>query len=795
MVGGVLYSSALSKYDISLIDSLLNKKNLSLNDLNFEKDWASSTKLKLPIVVKILNNPLYFPVFVDSVQKHLDSSRFDLHTFSKLIFTDIKKEKIENSPIKLPDATALFDFIYQFYSKAFYHQQLAFINLSQKEKKELLYLSYNLLAESEDSLRYKDFYTKHKIAQFDSLESADIIHLIQKINFAEFYKAAQIFYSGFHLVEEITQKFPDKFKQNIYRNTRFGKFIISVNGDDIYQDKYAFILDFSGDDTYKCDFNTDFYHPFLIQLDFSGNDKYQSLQIGGLFDAVFGFIGHIDYAGNDVYLGDDYAFSAWLGYMLSYDKDGDDFYKGGLHSLGAATLGISYLNDDKGDDIYSATEFAQGFASVLGVGILQDNGGDDVYYCGGKYLHAPLAPNDYRTMSHGYGFGLRPDIGGGVGILYDKQGNDYYDGGVFSIGGAYWYALGIVIDKAGNDFYNSVYYPQGSGIHLAGGFLYDEAGEDEYYSKHGPGMGAGHDYSVGFLIDNNGNDQYSVEGGLGLGLTNSVGIFVDKNGNDKYVSKYPKNLGWANKSRDTGGIGIFLDENGDDEYSNDFAKNNSEWQRGYFGFALDIDNKVSVKEKAKESVCVALVDSLAPIKEIFKIASGWGVNSNAKRVDRALEILVKREKEAAKYIAENKMNTKSGLTYRAIKKFAKKSKEFRSYFPELLQDADTLVIKNTISLIATMKDSTYLDKFEEFLQKKKYEKTILSALGDINTKRSVQLLSKYIDSKNEKFRIIVARSLFKINNKLAKKELEKLRNDKSFLIKAMFMIREQKERK
>ncbi len=793
----LLFSSDLSKEDINIIKGLLHKKNLSLSDLNFEKDWASSTKLKLNLVTDILNNPLKFPAFSDSVKTLLAKDKFPLSIFSKIIFSELDSVKIDiDEPLHLT-TDGIFNYVYNIYNTAFKYQQLAFINLNQKEKNQLKYLSYSLLSEEEDSTRYERFYKKNKIAEFDSLKTEEIIDLLYKVNFNDFYHAASIFYNGFYeLNRELRARGDFSNLINGKRKTRFGDFIINADDEDnIYTQKAAFILDISGNDFYKTDLNTDIYSPFFMQIDLAGNDRYQNNDIGGLFSARFGFIAHSDLQGNDVYIGNDYSLSAWLGYLFFYDYGGDDIYKAGLHSLGAATIGLNYFYDKKGNDIYSATEFAEGFASVLGLGILQDDNGNDVYYCGGRYLHKPLAPNDYRTMSQGYGFGLRPDIGGGVGILYDKGGNDYYDGGVFSLGGAYWYAIGMLLDENGNDFYNSVYYPQGSGIHLACGYLCDDNGEDEYYSKHGPGMGAGHDYSVGFLIDKNGDDQYSVEGGLGLGLTNSVGIFVDKEGNDRYVRRYAKNCGWANKSRDTGGIGIFVDENGKDEYANDFAKNNSKWFRGYFGFAIDT---TLVKPMQKDNIIkkesVAEIDSLSSIKEIFKIASGWGVNSNRKRVDRALEILLSREKEAAGFIAKNKMNTKSGLTYRAIKKFSQKSKEIRKYFPELLSDDDSLVVKNTISLIATLKDSTYLNRFKIFLKKKKYVKTVLSALGYIKSDKSVDMLAPFVRDKDEKVRIIVARSLFKIGNKKAKRLLNKLKNDKSFLIKAMFMIKEEKEK-
>ena len=114
------------------------------------------------------------------------------------------------------------------------------------------------------------------------------------------------------------------------------------------------------------------------------------------------------------------------------DKNGNDLYDFGLHSAGAATFGIGLLRDLKGNDSYRVTEYGEGFGGCLGYGALIDMAGFDNYYAGGKYMHAPLAPLDYRSLSQGFGMGMRPDIAGGIGMIYDYKGNDNYTGGVYS---------------------------------------------------------------------------------------------------------------------------------------------------------------------------------------------------------------------------------------------------------------------------------------------------------------------------------------------------------------------------
>ena len=59
-----LTAEALNDNEIGLMKTLLEQNDMSLQSLNFLKDWSRDTKFKLPIVIEILNNPLQFPKFV-----------------------------------------------------------------------------------------------------------------------------------------------------------------------------------------------------------------------------------------------------------------------------------------------------------------------------------------------------------------------------------------------------------------------------------------------------------------------------------------------------------------------------------------------------------------------------------------------------------------------------------------------------------------------------------------------------------------------------------------------------------
>ena len=784
-----------------LIEQMLIRNELRSDALNFLKDWVGSTKFKLPIVVDILNEPLKYPGFVQDTKIVLEGNNPCelIDYFSNILFAaDVRNKNLIHDfddyfTKKVKKTKDIFSYTFYVWEKADFYYKKAWQEISEEEKKKLEYFTYELRQEEEDSLRYQDFYKKNDINEFDDLEIEDMIPIVEKINFQDLMSSAYIFQVGFDILKNNLKKKDFSWKKRLVKESPWGIFCIGSKKVDIYNNPYCLILDPGGDDVYSTEIRTNFTKPFYWMIDLSGNDFYHSTEIGELFFVLFGLGINFDKSGDDVYLGNDFAFSTFFGYQLSQDLTGDDIYSCGLHSTGAATFGLSVLLDGSGNDNYSITEFGQGFGGTLAAGLIIDNRGNDRYYAGGKYLHEPLVPFDHRSMAQGFGYGVRPDLGGGIGIINDKQGNDSYQGGVYAQAVAYWYALGMIIDNEGNDFYDAVYYPQGSGIHLAGGFLYDEKGEDHYYSKHGPGQGAAHDYAVGFLVDRQGNDIYSVEGGNGLGLTNSTAIFLDVSGDDRYERNFASNYGFANKKRESGSIGIFLDTGGNDEYPLEYCLNDTSWQKGTYGIGLDtllVENIEPVEEKAEEEVME--IDSLAEISEIFKIASGWGVGSNTKKVKKAGELLIKRDIEAARYIYDEKLGTKSGLEFRAIKNFVKKSDEFKKYISPALHHTDSLWIKTTISLLGELADSTYIDSLNLFLERGKYKANVLAALGKMKSDQSTIILQKYMDANSEKLRVITARGLKKINSKTSKELLRSMKNDQSFLIRSLIKLMDEK---
>jgi len=795
---------------------MLNTAGFDSTDVNFLKDWDPTTKFKLSCQVEALNNPWKFIELLDKLKQTCstyqdavaDSARrqgkvypFLLPDFAR--YLDVRFPRVNEidwfstrfslslSTVKKPRdlfkilETQLFDFE---------PGKILDKSLSKEEQDSLSFWMYQAWQESEDSLAYKPFFADRFPNVKEAPATQRAIALLEKIDWNELNAAWKTWESCCRALENEIRYMKFSNKKPIYYKSRYGVMIIGSPGNDHYFDnadmqKYpvCFILEPGGNDTYDCSLFTDRNHPYYIVIDLKGDDVYRNSGIAKGMSVNNGIGWLHDYAGNDVYQYGDFAQSALLGFQYFRDEQGDDIYSSGLFSQAAAMFGISYLNDNAGNDTYTATEFAQGMGGPKGLGLLIDGKGNDVYYCGGKYLHAPLAPFDYRSMAQGFGFGFRPDIAGGIGILYDGEGNDRYSGGVYAQGVAYWYAIGALFDEKGNDYYDAVYYPQGSGIHLANGALVDMEGEDHYYSKHGPGQGNGHDWSVGVFVDKKGNDHYSVEGGNGLALANSVGIFIDSEGDDKYEHRNPSNYGFAAAARESGGLGLFLDAGGKDSYPDTLQANNKTWQNGTYGIGRDIElniPEISKLEKLAEQE-TADVDSLASIETLFAVASEWEVGSAAKRVKLAREYLLNRETEAVPYAINMKMGTKSGLEYRTLSELATKSELMRTSLYTVLHDADSLKVKNSIALIAEQGDSLAVDSLAVFLNQNKYIPTVLSALGGIKSQRSLELILPWTAHQTEKYRYLAARSLKALNSDASLTELRKMASDSSFLIKAM----------
>ena len=767
--------------------------NLTLKELTFDKKWVRDDTFRLNVITQLMDEPLHAPDFALTQAAFCDSltpyalAKFIIHN-AYLLDAPITPRKDDNTktsvnfktrklPRLLNNAVAV---ILLSFERAEPYLKKSYSMFTKEQLERLLVNAPVIWSDEDDSLEadsLKGILYKELALPFDTTSfSSDTVLLkyIKHFDRTSLFMASAIVAEG---VEKALQMLKGVDVNNIGSGilldtlTAFGRIAIGGRNDDIYQGEYALLIDLGGDDRYKGRFASGIgilHQPFSVLIDLSGNDIYSSRRVFNIGAGLLGCGILVDLEGNDDYRGFHNSIGAGLfGVGMVIDNAGNDFYDAGYFSEAAGLVGQGLLFDGGGRDVFKGFDWTQGFGSTFGSGSLIDKGGNDVYTAGGRYIHHPLLPHDYRSFAQGFGMGFRPDAGGGIGFLYDTEGNDFYNAEVFAQGASYWYSLGMLFDRKGNDYYNACEYAQGAGIHLSIGVLIDEGGNDHYFSRLGPSQGEGHDLSVGILIDKKGNDSYVVSGGQGIGLTNSCGIFIDCEGNDLYASSEKLGEGSANPSRGFGGLGAFIDMGGNDFYPKSRAgMDESIWIDGDYGVGMDV--KSSRKPREEEFPQKDTLAGDAPVDKVFKIASMWEVAENKTRVRNARERLKKMGMVAIKYIIDNKIATKSGLEMRAVNELAKAYPDsIEPFLINLISDKNLYKRANAIWLLGEIKSKKSVESLITVLKEKRNQRlknTIINALGEIGERKASDVIVPYLTDKNERVRITSARALGRIKD-------------------------------
>ncbi len=463
----------------------------------------------------------------------------------------------------------------------------AFSGLTEAQRDTLLYYSLAILGpDSADSL--KGLLLRERGAPADTAwcdDSLRLKELLEKVDWEALAQGSLRFLKGlFAVVNYLERGRPEPGE---YGAGEF-KVLVSGTGEDLHREYPALLVDLGGDDRYLGRAGGSVLGLGAV-IDLGGDDLYEPGVHVALGAGVMGYGALVDLGGSDLVRAEGCSGgAAFLGLGLLWDAEGDDALSADFFALGAGFGGLGLYWDGEGRDTRRIAYSGEGFGGVKGFGLLVDRRGSDLYYAGGAYTHDPLLPGNYQSFAQGFAIGWRPELSGGIGVLVDGEGNDFYDSEVYSQGTGYWFSLGMLVDSAGDDFYEATEYAQGAGIHLALGVLADLGGRDHYYSKFGPAQGEGHDLAVGLLYDAAGNDSYFVSGGQGVGLANGTGLLVDAAGDDAYSSTEGVSLGYGKPARDAGSLGLFLDLGGDDTYpAGSPAENGRVWVQGHWGLGWD----------------------------------------------------------------------------------------------------------------------------------------------------------------------------------------------------------------
>jgi hypothetical protein len=389
-------------------------------------------------------------------------------------------------------------------------------------------------------------------------------------------------------LRQAAEELPESGGAVIQLDTSIGPVLIGSRGPDVYALDAALVLDPGGDDrwTAGAGSNLGLPSPISLAIDLAGNDNY-SCDRSHCQGSGFGGVGIlIDQGeGNDAYFaGSQAQGAALLGFGLLWDDGGNDSYQADSYGQGAGTLGVGLLLDSGGNDRNIIRARGQGFAATGGLGIYADLGGDDQRRLGlpGESPHGPFAGG-----GQGAAWGTRSlpwygasSLHGGVGLLYDRAGNDSYYARAYGQGYGWMLSLGMLLDRAGNDHYVAEWFGQGAAQHLAAGLLIDGAGQDLYEGSNSV-QAAALDRSTGILWDRgDGADRYRIAP-VGSALVRELGagqawaaqphalaVLVDEAGDDSYATVTTGMAYSLPPSRpDRPALAFFMDTGGSDSYS------------------------------------------------------------------------------------------------------------------------------------------------------------------------------------------------------------------------------------
>jgi hypothetical protein len=344
----------------------------------------------------------------------------------------------------------------------------------------------------------------------------------------------------------------------------------------------AEVFDTGGDDLY---FANEFVVGNRKVVDLGGNDTYTGTKQQGPAAGLFGTWIIDDRQGDDTYgeIGGNFSSGAGcFGVGMIIDRCGNDSYRGTQWSIGAGMYGAGIVMDlGEGDDEYLGEFLSIGVGGPRGFGFVFDERGNEFYKANGPKPSVYDTPDVYCAFSQGMGFGYRKYAAGGIGILCDVAGNDLYEAGEFSQGGAYYHGLGILRDFSGNDNFQGNRYAQGFGVHQAFGVLIDDSGDDTFRGMTAADQGSAWDIAAGCLLDKSGDDSYEANAMTqGSAQMQGIAYLIDLDGADSYKGTSPaqgESGGNSYHFESTGArsFSLLLDDGGDEDSYSLERKNNS----------------------------------------------------------------------------------------------------------------------------------------------------------------------------------------------------------------------------
>ena len=656
---------AFDTTDERALQFTLRALKMTERDLAFQKTNVES-EFVLPVAQTFLQQPLTLPVFGQSVFSNLSTvtKLTELtSTISKL--SGAKNRALKPAPVRLtisgapPAAVAAVQIIY---AAALRAEPLlpkpnqpafdAFALTTFTQDRKTMDIAPELLRRHE-ALELADDELEHTM--LDAGYRLDQNKLATA--FQTLAGAVDTAITGLR-----TNQFTSDFQ--VETNTPLGKIIITGTGPHVFTNDVFLIIGLGGDNVYSNSAggaNGLAGRPISIVIDLGNNSQFVSKRSFSQGSGVFG-IGILAALGsNCTFQAKHFSQGAgFFGCGILMTGAGKQTFEADTFCQGAGMFGTGILWQRGENSTCRAAELAQGFGGVQGVGLLLDERGNNSYFAGGKYL-CDWLPGHFFSLSQGFGYGMRPFAGGGIGILCSLAGHNHYQADVYGQGASYWYSVGLLLDS-GDSRYDAHQYCQGAGIHLSTGALINFADNNTYIAGH-ICQGAAHDYAVGMLINRAGNNQFTGDTtAQGAAINNSFALLLNHAGTNTYTGTDPKQsqaTGHDGGKREYGSIALLLDLGGHGNYSQG-QTNNAIWLKPFYGAGLDceISSTGTPFHPRKESPVaprvsgrltkITPVDPRHPIENLFRRATsdrpdaGQAWDELKNRIAEALPYLITR---------------------------------------------------------------------------------------------------------------------------------------------------------
>jgi hypothetical protein len=243
---------------------------------------------------------------------------------------------------------------------------------------------------------------------------------------------------------------------------------------------------------------------------------------------------------------------------------------------------------------------------------------------------------------------------------------------------------------------------------------------------------------------------------------------------------------WA---RGFGGMGVFIDEDGDDDryVKGSPGQNNAVWTQGTYGAGVSLPAKPKPETPAEETTFVPdSTKAKRPAKDVFKDASVWQVGEARNKTRKARKELITLGAEAARYIAQEKLNTKDGLELDAITEFAKSLPDTMAPFLfKGLRETNRWTRSNCAYLIGQAKVRNGVDSLLAALKLPGFRpRSAILAFGELGDKKVVPVTIPYLKDGYEPTRIATAATLGKLKDVRGVSSLIDALGDRLFTVRS-----------